>query len=517
MMSFIQRHMDKVIGTISGWDRMRFRGTLRMLANVVGLGRFLNYRGHLLKDFGTYAQAVSELTREASLAVAEAAGRPVLYLTDPKQDKEEVARSIQARDGIQEGLICVLTAVENCGSYRVSGNRQTKHLELAHARRKCLHLYHYYEHREFGLMHVRLESWLPLTQFVCLNGREWLSRQMDRAGIKYLRRDNCFVWISDLAGAQGLLDAQTRFNWQQALGELARAVNPALPAVVGDYDIGYYWSLEESEWATDIMFHDQRELSRLYPQMIRHGMESLGSRDVLKFLGRRVPAVGLSPRLAAEVVSDLKERPEGIRIKHRVNKNSVKMYNKQGSVLRVETTLNNMRDLKSLRTKADGRVVWEQMRMGVGDIARRAEVSQGVNERYLEAMAVVEDTTPLKELTEGLARPVVREGRRARGLNLLGAEDARWLAIVGDGKYVLHGFRNRDLQAAWFGGPAADAAETRRRSGQMSRRLWLLRAHGLIKKVGATYRYQVTAKGRQVIAALLAARAADIMKLTRAA
>jgi hypothetical protein len=517
MISFIQRHMNKVIGMISGFDRMRFRGTLRMLANVTGLRRFLDYRGHLLKDFGAYVQEVSEEVKAASLAAAAKADRPVVYLQNSDQSKEEVALDIQGRDGVKDGLICVITAVENCGSYRAAGNRQRKLLELSHARRKCLHLYHYIQHPEFGLMHMRLQSWLPLNQFVCINGREWLGRQMDRCGIKYVRRDNCFTWISDVEGAQALLEAQVKFNWQEALGELGRMVNPALGSVIGDYDIDYYWSLEESEWATDIMFHDHRELSRLYPLLIHHGMESLGSRDVLKFLGRRVPAAGISPRLVAEVTSDLKERPEGIRIKHRVNRNSVKMYNKQGSVLRVETTLNNMRDMKSLRKKADGTVVWEKMRKGVSDIARRAEVSQGCNERYLEAMSAVEDTTPLSELTEALSKAVVKGKRRARGLNLLGADDARLLALVGDGKYVIGGFRNGDLQEAWFKGKAADAAEGRRRSGKIGRMLWMLRAHGLVKKVGTTYRYHVTKEGRRVIAALLAARAADTIKLTRAA
>jgi hypothetical protein len=516
MMSFIQRHADKIIGKISGWDRLRFRGTLRMLAHAVGLSRFLSYKGVLLKDFGRYAQDVSERTREASLEVARAAGREVLYVRDSQASKEDLARAIQQRDGIQDGLICVLTAVENCGSYQVRGNRQTHLLELRHERRKCLHLYHYYQHPEFGLMHVRLQSWLPLTVFIGLNGREWLSRQMDRAGIGYLRRDNCFPWIADVAGAQELLRQQVRWDWNAALGALARQVNPALSQVVGDYAVDYYWSLEESEWATDVMFRDGRELSQLYGPLIRHGMESLGSRDVLRFLGHKVPAWGLSPRLALEVTSDLKARPEGIRLKHRVGANAVKMYNKQESVLRFETTLNNMREMKAPRRQG-GKVVYRQMRKGVGDIARRAAVSQATNNRYMQAMAAVEDTTPLKDLTADLARPVVQGARRARGLNPLGENDARLLEIVSDGKYLITGFRNRDLQQAWFKDPATDPAEQRRRSGKVSRLLWLLRAHGLIKKTGGAYRYHVTNQGRQIIAAILAARAADTAKLARAA
>ena len=516
MMSFIQAHKSKVIGMISGWDRLRFRGTIRMLANVAGLWRFMCYKGwYLLKDFGQHAEALSRQTREASLAVAEAAGRPVVYLSDPGVCKEDVAREIQARDGIQEGLICVLTAVEPCWSFNIRSNQAAGKLELVRAYRKCQHLYHYYQHPVFGFMHVRLQTWLPFNQWVCLNGREWLGRQMDAAGIRYLRRENCFAWIADVAGAQTLLDAQVRFHWAQGLGELAPQVNPALAGIRGDCAMGYYWSVDESEWASDIMFKDQGELSRLYRRLVWHGIEALGSRDVLRFLGRRVER-GITPRLALDVVSDLKERPEGIRIKHRVGSNSVKMYNKQATVLRTETTLNNVQELQAPRCKK-GRVVWERMRKGVADIARRAEVSQGANARYLEAMAAVESAVPLKTLTEALARPVVREGRRFRGLNLLGEPDARLLAAVGDGKFVLQGFRNKDLQGMLFDTPADSLSERHRRSGQVTRKLALLRAHGLIRKIGRTHRYHVTAKGRQVIAALQAAREADVTKLAQAA
>jgi hypothetical protein len=218
-----------------------------------------------------------------------------------------------------------------------------------------------------------------------------------------------------------------------------------------------------------------------------------------------------------EVTSDLKQRPEGVRIKHRVNHNSVKMYDKQGTVLRTETTLNNMRDLMAPRLQEDGKVVYRKMRKGVADIQRRAQVSQKANERYLEALAAVSTPTPLKTLTEELGRPVRREKLRARGLNLLGPEDAKLLAAVGRGEFLINGFRNRDLQALLYEQAAGDEAEQRRRSGQVTRKLRMLRAHGLIQKVSRTHRYHVTEKGRQVIAGLLAAREADIAKLLKAA
>jgi len=516
MVSFIQSHMSKVTGMISGWDRLRFRGTLRMLANVPGLWRFLRSTGRvLLKDFGGHAEELSRETRKQSLAVAESQGRPVVHLASPGVCKEEVAREIQKRDGVKDGLICVLTAVEPCWSFTIRSNKAAGLLELVHAQRKCQHLYHYFAHREFGLMHVRLQTWLPFNQFVCVNGREWLAKRMDAAGIRYVRRENCFAWIEDPACAQELLQAQVSFGWSAALGALAGQVHPAWESMREDCRIGYYWSLDESEWASDIMFKDQGELTRLYGRLLRHGIEGMGSQEVLRFLGRRVEH-GIPRHLEADVVSDLRGRAEGIRIKHRVGANSVKMYNKQGTVLRVETTLNNMRDFKAPEMK-EGQVVWRPMRKGVSDIARRAELSEASNQRYLEAMAAVESPLVLKELTAGLARPVVREGRRARGLNLLGAQDARLLEVVGNGKFLLNGLRNKDLQAMLYSSPAACAADARRRSGRVTRQLWLLRAHGIIRKVPGTHRYFVTAKGRQVITALQAAREADVTKLTRAA
>lgn len=516
MCSFVQQHLSSVTGWISGWDRMRFRGTLRLLANVSGMLSFLCYTQRLLKDFGRFALESSRLIRKASLEAAEAAGRPVVHLPSAWIDKEEQARSIAQRDGVREGLICVLTAVEACASFDIRSNKQAGRLELIAAPRKCQHLYHYFMHPLFGLMHVRLQTWLPFNQFICINGREWLGRQMDRAGIQYVKQDNCFTWIKDVAAARELLDEQVSFDYEKALGDLGAMVNPGLRRIMDQWQGRYYWSVDESEWATDLMFRSEAELSRLYAALVRHGMQSLASPDVMRFLGARVAAHGrVHGNFSREVVSDLKRRPEGVRIKHRVGGNSVKMYNKQGSVLRVETTLNNMRELKAPRRK-DGKIVWQKMRKGVCDIARRAEVSEASNQRYMEAMAAVATPTPLKELTDCLADATTWKGRRVRGLNLLG-EDAQLLEAIAGGEFLINGFRNRDVQAALFGVATDDPLQKRRRSGQVTRKLRMLRAHGLIQKVSRTHRYLVSNKGRRVIAALIAAREADIEKLLKAA
>lgn len=514
MNAFVQRHAKSVIGMIQGWDRLRFRGTVRMLANLTGMKRFLECTRQRLKEFGDYAQQVSRQVRSASLEVAESAGRPVIHLDSPVAGKEEIALDIARRDGIEEGLIAVVTAVESCHSYDVRSDRSRGLLELYPRHRKCQHLYHYMIHPVFGLTYARVQTWFPFNIFVGINGREWLARQMDAAGIKYLRHDNCFPRISNSEAAQRLLDEQVNWNFEQTLGELGRQVNPALDRIIGKLRIGYYWSLDQSEWASDVMFKDHAELDRLYPDLVRHAMESFRSPQVMSFLGRRVDK-GITPRFSGQIISDLHRRIEGTRVKHSVNRNSVKMYNKAGSILRVETTLNDMRDLQSPR-KVNGKTVWKRMRKGVADLPRRAEVSEASSRRYLEALAVVSTPLPLKTLTDQLSNPTNWNGKRARGLNLLGP-DAQMLQAVGGGEFLINGFRNRDVQAALFGPPTHDPLVNKKRSGQVTRKLRLLRAHGLIQKVPHTHRYLVSPKGRQVIAALHAAKEADIHKLTKAA
>jgi len=515
---FIQRHQSSVTGTLSGFDRIRFRGTLRLIANDRGLGALLAYLGILLKDFKSYAMSLSERLKEASLAMAEAAGRPVRYLASSRTCKEDLARRIAAEDRITSGLICVLTAVEPCWSFHVRRDREQKKLVLESSWRKCLHLYHYHLHPQLGFMHARVQSWFPFNIHICINGREWLARRMDQAGLGYRRRENCFTHLADAAATQRLFDEQLTTDYSAMLDDIVPLVHPAHRPMFTRRPMDYYWSADETEWASDVMFKDHATLSALYPQLIRHGMQSLSSRDVLRFLGRKVPVGGgaVWGNFRGEVVSDLKHRPEGIRIKHRVDANSIKMYDKQGSVLRVETTINNTRQFRVFRQpegQPDAKPSWQRLRKGVADLHRRAKVSQAANGRYLDAMADVKDTTPLRQLVEPLCRGANFKGRGVRALNPLSQADAALLGHVARGEFLINGFRNRDIRALLFATPSSDPKEQRRRSGKATRLLRLLRAHGLIHKVPKTHRYLLSPKGRTITTALLAAREADILKL----
>jgi hypothetical protein len=524
MQTFVSQHQRQIQGTLSGFDRLRFVGSLLRLSYVDGLAAFLAATGVLLKDFGDFMLKLSQRIKQAGEQLALGTpSRCVHYLPSSAQSKEDFVRGLPApaQPG-PSGLIAVLSCVEPCRTYQIHRNPSTKHLELQPALRKCLHLYFYLDHPIFGPMHIRIQTWAPFQIKIVLNGRDWLGRQLDTAGIGYLKKDNTFVALDDFERAQALLDAQLQVNWPIILDELVRQFHPVhaewMPKT---YPVNYYWSVEQSEWATDVVFNSAADLTALYPRLVHHAITTFGSRDVLRFLQQKVPAQGgVHGRFAGELVSDLKARPEGVRIKHAYGLNSVKLYDKQGLVLRVETTIHDASGLKVYRPAGDdpeGELKWQALRKGVADLHRRCELSQAANQRYLEALAVVESPTPLGELSGPLCHRMVKDGRRYRALNPLGDEDAGLLEFVGRGEHLITGFRNRDVRQCLYGERSKDAAVNRRQSGRVSRMLALLRAHGLIQKIPQTHRYQVTARGREQIAAILAARAAGVEKLVAAA
>src|SRR5262245_2408475 len=410
-------------------------------------------------------------------------------------------------------------------SFDIRKNHQTRKLEIHYRQRKCIHLYHYQVHPVFGFLHARIQTWFPFRIHVRLNGREWLARQMDQARLHYVRRDNTFTWLEDVAQAQALFDQQLTAHWPTLLGGLAETLNPAHAEIFARFPCRYYWSVDESEWASDAMFASRAALQEVYPRLLRYAVTTFTAVAVLRFLGQPVPASGKVPhRCRREISSNLKERVEGVRLKHWLTGNALKSYDKD-AVLRVETLIRDPQDFKVYRAAegdADGPKDGRPLRKGVADLHRRAEVSQAANGRYLEALAAVPDTTPRRQLAEPLCRPVpepVRRPtatvapaaatslpapepasggplpaappaaepapaafapaaespvaaepacrprpRRVRALNPLAAEDAALLEAVRRHEFLLNGLRNRDLRALWYGPPPADAVVQRRQS-----------------------------------------------------
>lgn len=519
MQSFLRVHESKIKGALSGFDRVRFRGTLRMLANTKGMSCFLSIMGVLLKEFKEWSMELTDRIRRASAELAGQRQRPVIYLYSCHTDKEAMARDIAQRDGITKGLICVLTCVESCQTFTIRKNAAEKKLELTPIEGRCLHQYFYLHHPVFGFMQVRLQTWAPFTVHVNINGREWLAGQLRQAGIAFEKRDNCFVDVGDVARAQALLNGQLDTPWESSLGNLVREFHPTHGALPIFRREPYYWSADETEWATDVMFRSSGELSQLYPGLVRHSVNHAGCQNVLHYLGR--PAK-VTQYPTAEITTSVLARSEGTRCKHAINANSIKMYDKQESVLRVETTINNTREMTVFRPKEsepDGPLRWQKLRKGVADLKRRAELSHASNERYLEDLASVDHSESLGQTLADLCRPTTRNGRRVRALNPFHSDDAKLLAVINQGEFSILGFRNRDLKQRLFGDQARPTRTKagRRQSGKVTRLLTLLKSHHLIKKVPRTHRYVLTEKGQLTITATLAAQNASTKRLAQLA
>lgn len=480
-MKLMELYQDKIVGAIKGLDRIRFRGTLRWLASRRGLGTFMNHAGILLKDFSGWVDGLTARIRDSAEQRAKELGIEVCYLTRGGLDKESLAREIAQARGITQGSICLLSVVEPCTAPMVKGNKATGKLEVVMAPRKCVWLYHYFDDPVLGFGHVRLQSWVPFNVFICLNGRHWLERQLQNHGIEYLKDGNCFPWIEDLQAAQRLLDEQLQSDWTKLLDALALGSCPALPQVLSPLRPEYYWSADETEWATDILFKSCASLDAIYPSLLHHAMRVSDSPSVMRYFGRRqISRSGqIKGRAPQEVMTDCRKFHEGFRVKHWLNRNSVKMYNKSGSILRIETTINQC------------------------------------NERYGEAMAASQVQEKLKEVVTPACNRIRKNGKNYRGLNPWQEQDYQLLRFLAQGHQALNGFRNKDLRRWLY--PQSDDADPqmrRRQAGRTTRCIKLLRAHGLVRKVAKENRYTLTAQGQKFATALLSASAVDIKGLT---
>ena len=215
---------------------------MRAISYTAGMMNILYGMEVLLKDFDSYVERTTKRLRAASTAEARRMNRPVKYLASSRPSKELIAKNIMTRDRITDGLICLLSCVEPCMSYAIRRDRESKRLVLERRQRKCLHLYHYWIDPVFGFMSARIQTWFPFPIVLCLNGREWLSRQMDAKGMEYKREENCFIGLGDFQEAQSLMDEQPRLDWSEALKRIRSKVNPAHEDIFDGYPLEYYWS-----------------------------------------------------------------------------------------------------------------------------------------------------------------------------------------------------------------------------------------------------------------------------------
>lgn len=495
---FLAKFSHLIIAVLSCFDRVIFRGYLpfrseeqlhQFVDRVLGIRRV---------DFIPWLKENSEKLIEHAKQLAARCGRPYVYRQGRFRKEDYIAELIR-QDRLSEGLVAVLCVQETCRTVKLRyGNGRPR---LAFTKRPQRVLYYYWLDKNFGLIYVRLQTWFPYTIQVYVNGHERLARQMERAGLSFVKHDNAFLSLEDPQRAQKMADAFARINWVKQLNRWARQVNPLIHARGPLARFGYYWVTEQAEYSTDIIFRSPEALRHLYPRLLQHAALNFSANDILSFLGRK-----LHGNFQGEVLTSLqKKRWPGARIKHRIKENWLKMYDKFALVLRIETVINQPREFRVWRPcqrNGQEQMAWCPMNKGVANLRHYLRVARSANQRYLEALAVVADPAPAYRQVRELARSKRCAGRSYAGFNPACPEDVKLFQAVLCGDHLIHGFRNADIRRHLWS-ETKDPAQRRRQANRVTRLLKRLHVRGLTAKIPHTRRWRVTRKGQKLLGAII--------------
>jgi len=510
MRELVARFGKAVKGVLTGFDRIVFKGTILPLVHEDGAMSFLGWRGVLNRDYKKWMQAQTDaLVTAVGQYAREQTGKPIIPLSTWRYDKEQLARKRQEQTGVDTGLIGVWSCQESCWSYRANDCAEKGYPQLRRYTTQCKHLYLYLDHEEFGWMNVRLQTWFPYHIQIALNGREWLRRRLEARGVDFLRQGNKFLHIEDYAMAQRCLRQQLDRQWPHLLNSFLPIAFPTMGQTLGPH-LSYYWTLWQSEWATDLIMDAPAEMTATVASLLRHAWITGNSANVLRYLGRPLTAAG-KPYASCpnEVMSRVLDFHDGLRVRHWVDHNSVKVYNEQ-NVLRIETTI-NMPDMFRVYRRAQGqphtaRKKLRPLRKGVADIPLRAQVNSRGQRSEVRGQA------PPADLRLPSSDLCAQHGRRVRALDLSG-KDRLLLQAISHPSFTVSGISNNGLRKMLRDTPWGAGRTDKQLSARVSRHLRLLRDHGLIRKLPNRHRYHLTDKGRQLTTALNAMLSASTEQL----
>jgi hypothetical protein len=329
-----------------------------------------------------------------------------------------------------------------------------------------------------------------------------LSKLLDKNGIKYEMYHNSFSYIEDFERARQLADGILNKKLSDSFDGIVSKINNLLPGIENIFSHRYYWCIDQCEFATDINFKKREDLSAIYKTLVETAFFTFSSQDIYSFFGRKIEKIQQLGK--GEIVSDLRRRYQGYRIKFKINNNQVKMYDK-GNNLRIEVTINNPRDFKILKHETDeetGEVKeakkWTPMGKSIANLYRYVEISKAIISRYINALPDIdEDKLPLKAITSISSRRSIN-GRPYSAFNILNDDTLKLFVALSDGAFLINGFSNKLLRCKVF-----DDFNSKQNINKTTRLISKLKAHGIIKKVSKKNRYYVTVNGRKIINSIL--------------
>jgi hypothetical protein len=489
-----ERYAKEIKGVLHCFDRLVLFGTYRSIGWPGAMGQHLNARGVRLLDYEKeYANALRLEVARRVKAVAAEEGLAVIQV-NASQRKEALVETLLEKRGRKEGIVCILGAMERCGCYKVGKNAATGFVQLRWSPGKCQHDYVYFIDAHSGLGYLRIPTWAPFRLQAYGNGHDWLERRLKAAGIRFQKAGNGFTRIGDFAAAQALVAQFDAHELHTMLDGLARR----FVAVHERFGASLHWSVYQAEWATAIVFKNDRVLPDLYAQIVRTAAVEAGCADIYRFLGKRQTARGSS-----EVSSRLQTLVQGTRIKHTPGPTSLKMYDKAGRVLRIECTTSDISSFTHYRKAEPRRSPGREapagspaaskhapMRKTLHSLPALAEAMQACNRRYLGFISQWPDRTAERhELRVVTASVRDEKDRSHRGVNFFHEDALCFLRALLRGEHHIGGLRNRTLRSHLPDWTPAKVGRTLRR----------FRALGLLKTVAGTRKYYLTKRASNLL------------------
>jgi len=483
-----ERYASKIRGVLSCFDRVVITGTIPEICHAQAMTNHLYSQNIRVFDYTQFAEPLRDEIRNHAEGLAQENGLEIEFIRKKDFRKEERVKKIVAQRGDHPGLVHIFSAMEPCPSFRPWHDKRTGKTFLKSTEAKCLHYYFYFIHEDLGLCYLRVPTWAPFRLQFYYNGHNQLAVRLRKRGIGYGLMENGFVEIEDFAEAQKLVDGLRVERLQRQLDQVARQFCP----VIRHFSSGYHWSLMQVEWATDVVFKRQADLGPLYETLSRTAIHAVKPGQVATFLGRKV-----NGNYEGEIGNDFHTRIEGTRIKHQMGPVSIKMYDKLGVILRIETTTNDVSFFKHHRRVEHREGTWDMkvapVKKSIYSLPALAELMEAANRRYLEFISAVEDCTAGIQNLEKISKPADDGERTYRGFRFFDEEDQQLFEALARGEFNIHGFKNCLLRVALLG-----------KSGpQISRIIKRLHMHGLIKRVRGTYRYYLTLLGKKVVTTAL--------------
>jgi len=486
-MLITDRYQDQIAGVLSCYDRVVIQGTLPNWCFAAGMTSYLNANKIRIFDYPKFARALNEQVRENTIRLAAEHNLEIEFIRKIKAfRKEKRIKEIIKERGDHPGLVHIFSTMELCTSYKPWHDKKTGKTFLKPDSGRCLHYYFYFIDKEFGLCYLRVPTWCPFRLQFYFNGHSWLAHKLTKHGIDHLLEENAFLSVADWNKAQQLSDSFRIEKLHQALDIFALRYCP----VIKKHGLLYQWSHMQSEYATDLLFKKQSDLNTLYEPLVRTAIHSVKPDHIASFLGQK-----LHPNYQGEMGNNFNTRILGTRIKHQMGALSIKMYDKFGIVLRIETTVNDISQFKRYREvqQRNGDTVYKvaPLKKNIYSLFPLANILKACNRRYLEFISAFDDhSRGIKNLTK-VSKTVESAKRSYKGFNFFSQEDQKLFTILARGEFNINGLQNKHLRRHF----------PHKSPGAISLILKRLKVHGLIKRVGKTYKYYLTKLGKAVIAA----------------